>query len=146
MTTERKPLYLALAILQARHYNLLARGNLNVGMLQAVRGEIDRLVRQHLPSGSGFDKGVEWFQQKDQHLHTRLSFKADFHPMDDAGNYWPWVTFNVTAEARFDGIDVRVKSANVSRQHRAAGLPDYVAEVFHDALVAEVDAQTDIVG
>ena len=52
------PLYIALATLLERRKNLARRDTLQKAMLDAVEDEIDRLVKEHMPSDSGFDCGV----------------------------------------------------------------------------------------
>lgn len=54
---------------------------------------IDFLVKEHLPSGSGFDSGTEFDFVKSN--PEKLIFKTAFHHMDNAGGYDGWTEHKV---------------------------------------------------
>jgi hypothetical protein len=94
---------------------------------------IDALVREHMPSGSGFDNGTR--------LNFNLSgpdklvFETDFHHMNEHGVYECWTQHRVTVRPSFVfGVNVAVNGSN-RREIR-----DYIAETFHEALATPVDS------
>ena len=53
------PLYVALASLCQRYHNLHRQPELRREMEEHCEEEAHRLVKEHMPSGSGFDAGTE---------------------------------------------------------------------------------------
>lgn len=91
-----------------------------------------RIVRDALPSGSGFDSGVALDESS---TPENLVFTTFFHHMDEYGGYCGWSEHRVSVRASLvHGIDVRVSGRNVR------GIKEYIAEVFHAALSAEFSA------
>lgn len=81
------------------------------------------LVREHLPSGSGFDSGtsLDW----DHSTAEKLVFRTSFHHMDEHGFYDGWTDHSVTVRASLlYGITVSVSGKNRN------GIKDYIAEQF----------------
>jgi len=90
----------------------------------------DQIVRDHLPSGSGFDSAtkIDW----DKTTADRLVFIAPFHHMDDSG-YVGWTDHNVTVRASLvHGFELRISGRNRNE------IKDYIADTFHAALSADV--------
>jgi hypothetical protein len=56
--------------------------------------QADRLAKEHLPSGSGFDSGtrIDW----DKSTGEKLVFITSFHHMDEFGGYDGWTDHVVT--------------------------------------------------
>lgn len=89
------------------------------------------LVRDHLPSGSGFDLGTEL--DLDRSTRNRLVFSTEFHHMDDFGGYCGWTAHQVivTADLVF-GVNIRATGRNFR------SIKDYIEDAFSSALDAEV--------
>lgn len=134
-----QPLYLSLAVLLARHRNLLAAPTHKPEILQAVDEELGRLIREYLPSGSGFDSGTQLaFDIPDKGMRPRLEFWTAFHHMDEHGGYDGWTNHTVKVYPDFDGLRITVLGSNRN------GILDYIGDVFYEALTAEVKAWPDI--
>lgn len=92
----------------------------------------EKLVRAHLPHGSGFDSGtvLDW----DRSSPEKLVFRADFHHMDDNGFYCGWSEHYVTVRAHLAfGFTVSVSGRN------KRDIKEYISEVFHSALSATIE-------
>lgn len=87
---------------------------------------IERIVRDRLPSGSGFDRGTSIDIERCS--ERRLVFLAPFHHMDENGYYDGWTTHVVTVHASFLGLDVRVSGQN------KRDIKEYIGSAFYDAL------------
>ena len=135
MTTIKKPLYIALATLQQRAINLKQRTSMQVAnvvpMLGRVEAELERLVREYLPSGSGFDAGTTLVDQSNARF---LVFSTQFHHMTH-GSYDGWTEHYVVVTPVWEGCMLRVTGPERD------DILDYVAEVFHAALTEEVEYQ-----
>jgi hypothetical protein len=93
---------------------------------------IEQLVKQHLPSGSGFDSGtkLDW----DKSTPERLVFEAPFHHMDGHGFYSGWSEHEVIVKASLAfGFELRITGRDRN------DIKDYMHEVFHAALSEEVE-------
>ena len=88
--------------------------------------ELERLAREYLPSGSGFNHGTNVVIGRSS-AH-RIVMVTSYHHMDENGFYDGWTTHDVIANATFTGPDIRV--AGIDRN----GIKDYIAEVFQSAL------------
>lgn len=95
---------------------------------------IEELVREHMPSGSGIDSGVQF--DFDRSTGDKLVFNSSFHYMNDNGYYCGWIDFTVTVtpslSSDFD-INIRGKFA------KAYGLKDYLYDVFNNALETQFE-------
>lgn len=137
--TKKQPLYLALAVLRSRHHNLSRQLTFRHEVLSAVESEISRLVREYMPSGSGFDRGTVFVTAcVDAALKPVLRFTTYFHHMDEHGGYDGWTHHTVKVEADFDGLRITVTGSNRN------DIKDYIADAFHTALTQEVLANTGI--
>ena len=104
----------------------------NVEWFKRHRRTIDAIVKQFLPSGSGFDSGIE-FLNLDGRAHdgTSLKFRAAFHHMDESG-YTGWTTHCITVRATFAGFDLKISGSNKN------DIKDYIADTFNIALTEEI--------
>jgi hypothetical protein len=139
------PLYIALATLLERRKNLSRRQTPQPEMLDAVNDEIDRLVREHLPRGSGFDNGTTLnFDMSEKagdplacpHL---LVFDTSFHHMDDQGGYDGWTEHKVIVSPTFLGPVLRVTGRD------RKGIKEYIADQFHWVINHKVMADIHII-
>jgi hypothetical protein len=95
---------------------------------------IERLIRDHLPHGSGFDNGtsIDWTKSTGE----RLIFNTAFHHMDEHGSYCGWSDHSVIVNPSLCyGFDVRV----TGRGRR--GIKEYIGDAFHSALDELLDSE-----
>jgi hypothetical protein len=92
---------------------------------------LEQAIKDHLPSGSGFDSGVKLIDEKSS--ETKLCFTVDFHHMGDNGYYIYWTKHTVTVTPLFGGINIKVSGVD-KRQ-----IKEYIAETFHSCLDIEVN-------
>lgn len=94
---ENKPLYKALAQYVTAWCNCIASNNTE--WRDKHRERANALVREHMPSGAGFDDGVklDW----DRSSRERLVFCTSFHHMNENGYYDGWTEHTVTVVADF---------------------------------------------
>jgi len=94
-------------------------------------GAIETLVRDYLPSGSGFDNGtqIDLVASKPD----KLIFETGFHHMTE-GTYDGWTHHRVTVTPSFVfGVNVAVSGRNRN------DIKDFIAETFHEALATPVE-------
>lgn len=92
---------------------------------------VSRLVREHMPSGSGLDNGTafDWDRSSDD----KLVFHTSFHHMNDLGMYDGWTDHVVTVKpSLLSGIDVFISGRNRN------DIKDYLFDLYRDALTAEI--------
>lgn len=87
---------------------------------------IESLVRDHMPSGSGFDSGTTL--DMDASHAEKLVFHTSFHHMHDGGYYDGWTEHTITVTPSFQGINLRVGGRNRNN------IKDYIHETFSFAL------------
>lgn len=125
---ERK-LYEHIALKLHAAYNC-SRANNKLWMYRHLKA-IDELVRDHLPSGSGFDSGTKF---DDSSTPNRLVFNTSFHHMDDSGGYNGWTEHQVIVNTSLAfGFELRITGRNRN------DIKDYIHEVFQQALSSYVD-------
>jgi hypothetical protein len=94
---------------------------------------LQKLIKQYLPSGSGFDAGtgLDICESNPQ----RLVFTTAFHHMNDAGYYVGWTEHKViiTPSLAF-GFDIRITGRDKN------DIKNYINECFYSALRTEVEA------
>jgi hypothetical protein len=119
------PLYRALATKVAARINCQKAGNTE--WLHRHREEGDRLVRDLMPSGGGFDNGttLDW----EKSTHEKLVFLTAFHHMDEHGCYAGWTSHTVTVR----GSLMYGSVLTISGPNRNT-IKDYIHEVFDQAL------------
>jgi hypothetical protein len=91
---------------------------------------INMLVKEHMPSGSGFDSGMV-LEISDSH-GEKLVFTTYFHHMKDGG-YTDWTTHVVTVTPSFQGVNIRISGRNKD------DIKDLIHEAFTQALKTEVE-------
>lgn len=92
---------------------------------------IAALVRQHLPSGGGFDAGTTFDLESNlDDKRERLTFITSFHHMDSNGSYAGWSEHKVILTPSFSGFHMKV----TGRDRNA--IKDYIGDTFYNALEA----------
>ena len=88
-------------------------------------------LAEHLPSGSGFDRGS--FIDFEASKPNKLVIITSYHHMEN-GFYVGWTEHKIIVTPSLaNGFDIRVTGRDRN------GIKDYIGEVFHSALAAEVD-------
>ncbi len=93
---------------------------------------IEALVKEHMPSGSGFD--TETTFDFDRSKRDRLVFNTSFHHMNANGHYDGWSEHDVIITpslARDCGFYIRVTGRNRNE------IKDYIGDVFQNLLLQE---------
>lgn len=98
----------------------------NVEIAERNKEEIERLVKEFMPSGSGFDSGTTLNLDKSNRL--KLTFETAFHHMNDNGYYDGWTHHSVIITPHFNGFDLRVTGRDRN------GIKDYIGDCFESAL------------
>lgn len=88
------------------------------------------LVKNYLPSGSGFDHGTSL--NLEVSTGRILYFKTSFHHMDEHGGYTKWTDHEVIVKPAFSGLDITVRG----KDHN--GIKDYIAETFYSLLTQDM--------
>lgn len=140
-----KPLYIELATLVQRQRNLadsisVAIHNSNgperdrcLAMKVQVEDEIHRLVKEHLPSGSGVDNGTTLdtgacFRAGHSRLLC-LALSAGFHHMNDQGSYVKWTEHSIQViPDMISGFTLNIGGPNYRQ------IKDYLFELYGQAL------------
>ena len=95
------------------------------------RENIDQIVRDLMPSGSGVDTGTAmWIEES---TPNKLVFHFSFHHMDDMGGYDGWTehTLTVKPDLAF-GFALSISGPDRN------DIKDYLHELFHYALSQEL--------
>lgn len=123
--------YRALASAAEQHRNCLKSGNTEWKVKTEAR--IDAIVKNHLPSGAGIDAGTKFDVEASS--SDKLVFYTSFHHMDENGSYDGWTEHTIRVYPSLTQ-EIRLTVSGVNRKD----IKDYLAEAFHFALTAEIDA------
>ena len=102
---------------------------------ERLLNRIERMCREYLPSGGGFDSGTQFIKEFSR--PDRLVFAVEFHHMNDSGFYDGWTYHKVIVTPSFFGFDLKVTGLNRNE------IKEYIADVFHSALSAPVETPND---
>lgn len=123
-------LYQQLASLLQAVENCRASGNAE--WLQRHSDNVAALVREHMPSGSGFDSGTQ-IDLDASRGGARLVFDTSFHHMNDAGMYDGWTVHRVTVHPSLAfGFELHISGRDRNQ------IKEDIAECFHTALSTEL--------
>lgn len=93
---------------------------------------LDELVKEHMPSGSGFDSGTTLDDERS--TSERLVFNTSFHHMSEHGYYTLWTDHAViVTPSLVHGFDVRI----TGRDHN--DIKECIGDAFADALGRDID-------
>jgi hypothetical protein len=124
-----RPLYRELAsLVQARHNCLsgLKAGTLPNPWVARHEETIERLVKEYMPSGSGFDSGTKIDLERSR--AGKLVFTTAFHHMDENGYYDGWTEHRITVTPSFDGFNLRIGGRN------RRDIKEYMYQTFDECL------------
>ena len=117
--------------LDARNRIIKARGKDDEWAVKHEEGILE-LVKEFLPSGSGFDSGTKI--DFDRSKPERLVFTTAFHHMDENGYYSGWTNHEVVVIPSFiTGVDIRITGPNRN------DIKEYMHEAFDHALTRMTD-------
>ena len=120
--------YQTIATLVAAIHNCRDSGNTE--WADRHEEEIERLVKAHLPSGSGLDAGVKF--KLDLSSADKLVFLTAFHHMNENGCYDGWTNHGLTVRPSLAfGYDLKIGGPNRN------DIKDYLYQVFQDSLCEE---------
>lgn len=105
------------------HGNCNKRGNMD-GANNAIN-KIETMVRNYLPSGSGFDSGTKFNWQESN--ENKLVFNTAFHHMNEGGYYSGWTEHKVivTPNLMF-GFNIKITGRNRN------DIKEYIHSCFAD--------------
>lgn len=127
-----KPVYQRLAALLMQRENCANANPRNDEWFQRSTESIKKIVREHMPRGSGFDIGTTL--DLDKSNGERLVFGTAFHHMDDNGSYDGWSEHTVTVRGSlFDRFSITIGGRDRNR------IKEHIHEVFYSALGEEVE-------
>lgn len=119
-------LYSELAMLVQAYKNCIASHN---EVWQDRHEErILSLVKEYLPSGSGFDCGTKLDIEASH--GEKLVFTTSFHHMNEGGYYDGWTEHRIVCTPSFSGVNLRISGRNRNE------IKDYMHEVFYQALMS----------
>lgn len=122
-------LYQRLAsLVQARHNCLVSD---NVEWRDKHEETILNLVKEHMPSGSGWDCGTEILLSAS--TGEKLVFKGSYHHMDQHGGYNGWTEHHLAITPSLaNGFDLKVSGRNRN------DIKEHLSDLFYHALETEV--------
>lgn len=126
MSSYETPLYSAIAsIVDAYHRSVETK---NTEWIDRHKDTVCELVKNEMPSGSGFDSGTTL--DLDRSTGERLVFATSFHHMDEHGGYDGWTDHEVIVTASLLHAAVRLRITGRNRND----IKEYIHQVFADAL------------
>lgn len=99
--------------------------------VKRAESEIESLIREFMPSGSGFNNGTSF--DFDSSNKEKLVFYTGFHHMNEFGYYTGWTMHKVVATPSFRGFNLRVTGKDKN------DIKEYIRQVFHNALSREIE-------
>lgn len=101
----------------------------NNGLVDLADTELQKIERELLPSGSGFDAGSKIIREE---YKNRIKIETEFHHMNENGYYTEWTKHTITIFPCLEcGMEVKVSGRNVNY------IKDYIFDVFYDVLNSE---------
>ena len=108
------------------------------GYIISKNEQMEDLVKNYLPSGSGFDGDISIDERS---TDEKIIIRVEYHHMDTNGFYDGWSTFKViiTASMAYNYC-MQVKGESVVRKYfYHVGFDDFVISVFRDCLDKEME-------
>jgi len=93
------------------------------------QSNLELMVDQKLPSGSGFDRGTEI--DLDKSTDSKVVFNTSFHHMDKHGYYGEWLDYVVTVIPTFGSVSLKIKGKNLNN------IKDHIYETFYFVLMTD---------
>lgn len=89
------------------------------------------LVKEHLPSGSGFDCGTRI--ELDECTDSKLVFVTSYHHMDEHGGYDGWTEHKVIITPAFHDFDMKITGPNRNQ------IKEVIGDYFSADLSKEIE-------
>ncbi len=118
---------------------MLAKNNIQNEWSEKHPEDIEKIVNEYMPSGSGFNTGTNFSFEKSN--PEKLIFESEYEYMNNNGMYAGSIPFTVTVKPSLIGeIDVTV-SGRFSKLPTYLGedLKDCIVETFNNCLNKEID-------
>lgn len=116
------PVYQKLASLMQARINCLQSGNMEWFNRHSYYAE--RICKESMPSGSGFDAGTKLDFEKS--TPEKLVFTTSFHHMDENGGYCGWTDHSVIVTPSLQqSFKIRVTGKD------RAFIKEYITDVFN---------------
>lgn len=119
----------SLSALIDQRLNCIAQGN-EEWRLKSTQA-IGAIEKDHLPHGSGIDRGTRIDLEKS--VGQKIVLNLDFHHMDENGTYDGWTEHTVTVTPQFRGISIAIGGRNRN------GIKEYLHDTLHHALTSELN-------
>jgi hypothetical protein len=124
-----QPLFRQLARSLAAMNNCRKNGNLD--WIDKHERNIEELVYQFMPRGSGVDNGTKFNFEKS--TPEKLVFDFGYHHMDEHGFYDGWTEHTLTVRPSLQfGVDLKISGRNRNE------IKDYLHDLFHHAISIQV--------
>lgn len=95
--------------------------------------ELEKIEKQFLPSGSGFDSGTKIDIENSS--RNKIILSTSFHAMDENGFYDGWYDFKITIKPDLlFGFTLSIQG----KDYRKNPLKSYIFEIFSDILDTEI--------
>jgi len=120
MNHHYKPLYQIIS--QCLYRSIFST---NPDTVEDAENMLDRIEREILPSGSGFDSGTKIDRKCKQPLRT-FKLETSYHHMDDAGFYDGWTSHVVTVTADMTGTGPEIGISGRDKNM----IKDYIGDTF----------------
>ena len=95
--------------------------------------EIDTIMRNIFPHGSGIDNGCSF--NYDKSINNRLVINSGYHCMNENGYYDGWVNFTVTITP---DLELDYKLNIVGKFGKYTHIKEYLYELFHNSFNTEI--------
>lgn len=95
-------------------------------------GIAEMFIKNHAPSGSGFDCGTTLLSASE----AKLVFSTEYHHMNDVGVYDGWTRHKIIIKASLIdhcGFDMKITGRDRN------DIKDYIADLFTDFLTTDVE-------
>ena len=103
-------------------------------------GALGEIISNCLPSGSGFDRGVQIDWDATDIVAEKFVFVADFHCMDEHGYYCGWASFRFTVTPSFVlGMEMNTEVITPCPDADMDSLDEYVSTILGEALEAQFE-------
>lgn len=123
-------LYSVLASLIQARANCAKSGNAE--WLAKHTDHAEQIVRDFLPSGSGWDNGTTLDIERS--TSNRLVFTGSYHHMDESGGYDGWTDHTITVSPDLSsGFTLSISGRNRNE------IKDYLSDLFHGALSEQIE-------
>ena len=127
----KKPVYHHLARYVTAYNNCVKSGNIE--WRENHLAQIEYIVKNFLPSGSGIDNGIELVIEDCN--SKRLVFDLGYHHMDEYGGYDCWTHHRVTVRPDFVfAMDISISGPNKN------DIKSYLGELMNASLSEVVEA------